>query len=56
MLEFSADGRELLTRAAGDVQDKIGRPVDNGMAAAIDPDCRMIALHLYDGMLKVGAE
>lgn len=37
----------------GDVRDKIGRPAEAGMLAVVDPDCRMIALHLYDGLLKV---
>lgn len=44
---------ELVTRAAGDVKDAIGRPVEAGQLAAVDPDCRSIALHLYDGQLKV---
>ncbi len=43
-----------MTRAKGDVQDQIGRPVDNGQMGLIDPDCRLLALHLYDGLLKVG--
>lgn len=43
-----------MTRAAGDVKDAIGRPVEMGQLAAVDPDCRAIALHLYDGQLKVG--
>jgi hypothetical protein len=50
----AASGCELLTRAAGDVKDAIGRPVEAGQLAAVDPDCRAIALHLYDGQLKVG--
>jgi hypothetical protein len=45
---------ELVTRAAGDVRDAIGRPVEAGQLAAVDPECRAIALHLYDGQLKVG--
>lgn len=44
---------ELETRAYGDVRDSIGRPSDNGQLAALDPDCRMIGLHIYGGMLKV---
>jgi hypothetical protein len=42
-----------VTRASGDVRDAIGRPVEAGQLAAVDPDCRCIALHLYDGQLKV---
>jgi hypothetical protein len=44
---------ELVTRATCDVKDAIGRPVEAGQLAAVDPDCRAIALHLYEGQLKV---
>ncbi|KAE9461432.1 hypothetical protein C3L33_06662, partial [Rhododendron williamsianum] len=40
-------------RAMGDVSDRIGRPTDNGQIGIIDPDCRLIGLHLYDGLFKV---
>eukprot|EP00879_Flechtneria_rotunda_P007343 GHRR01007704.1.p1 GENE.GHRR01007704.1~~GHRR01007704.1.p1 ORF type:complete len:982 (+),score=309.67 GHRR01007704.1:155-3100(+) len=53
ILEYNPIGPELITRACGDVKDAIGRPVEAGHLAAIDPDCRAIALHLYDGQLKV---
>ena len=46
---------ELVTRANGDVQDRVGRPCDNGMIGIVDPGCRMIGLHLYDGLFKVVA-
>jgi hypothetical protein len=49
-------GPELVTRACGDVRDAIGRPVEAGQLAAVDPACRCIALHLYDGQLKVHGE
>jgi len=44
---------ELTTWAAGDVSDKIGEPADNGQLGVVDPECRLIGLHLYDGMFKV---
>lgn len=44
---------EVVTRANGDVSDRIGRPTDNGQIGIIDPDCRLIGLHLYDGLFKV---
>eukprot|EP00878_Enallax_costatus_P005870 GHUV01006158.1.p1 GENE.GHUV01006158.1~~GHUV01006158.1.p1 ORF type:complete len:800 (+),score=216.97 GHUV01006158.1:186-2585(+) len=58
ILEFNPSGPgggpELITRAeAKDVRDAIGRPVEAGQLAAVDPDCRAIALHLYDGQLKI---
>ncbi|XP_030944017.1 DNA damage-binding protein 1-like [Quercus lobata] len=37
----------------GDVSDRIGRPTDNSQIGIIDPDCRLIGLHLYDGLFKV---
>eukprot|EP00775_Hariotina_reticulata_P011705 gene11705-11850_t len=53
ILEFNPEGPELVTRAGGDVKDHIGRPVECGQLAAVDPECRAIALQLYDGQLKV---
>jgi hypothetical protein len=44
---------ELVTRAQGDVRDAAGRPGEHGQLAAVDPDKRLIALQLYDGVLKV---
>ncbi|GLT64999.1 hypothetical protein SLA2020_374570 [Shorea laevis] len=37
----------------GDVSDRIVRPTDNGQTGIIDPDCRLIGLHLYDQLFKV---
>lgn len=58
IVEFSPPGSsgqpELITRATCDVKDAIGRPVEAGQLAAVDPDCRAIVLHLYEGQLKVG--
>lgn len=51
VLEY-ANG-ELITRACGDVSDAVGRPADEGIRAVIDPDCRLIALHMYVSLLKV---
>ena len=42
-----------MTAANGDVLDKVGRPVDAGMVGIVDPGCRMIGLHMYDGLFKV---
>ncbi|KAG2617083.1 hypothetical protein PVAP13_3NG178222 [Panicum virgatum] len=53
VLQWDAEKSELLTRAMGDVSDRIGRPTDNGQIGIIDPDCRLIGLHLYDGLFKV---
>ena len=45
---------ELVTRANGDISDRVGRPCSNGQIGIVDPSCRVIGLHLYDGILKVG--
>lgn len=44
---------ELVTLANGDLQDRRGRPTDVGQIGIVDPDCRLIGLHLYDGLFKV---
>ncbi|KAK1280307.1 DNA damage-binding protein 1 [Acorus gramineus] len=53
VLQWDVETSELVTRAMGDVSDRIGRPTDNGQIGIIDPDCRLIGLHLYDGLFKV---
>ena len=30
-----------------------GRPTDSGQIGALDPDCRLIGLYLYEGLFKV---
>lgn len=44
---------ELVTRANGDASDRVGRPVEVGQRGIVDPQCRLIGLHLYDGLFKV---
>jgi len=53
VLGYDAKTGEIVTRANGDIQDRIGRPADIGQIGIIDPDCRVIGLHLYDGLFKV---
>ncbi|CAN0877348.1 DNA damage-binding protein 1a [Linum grandiflorum] len=53
VLQWDSEASELVTRAMGDVSDRIGRPTDNAQIGIIDPDCRLIGLHLYDGLFKV---
>lgn len=42
-----------MTRANGNVEEKVGRPAENGMLGIIEPTCQMIGLHLYGGLFKV---
>jgi len=44
---------EIVTRAHGNVQDRIGRPAETGIIGIIDPSCRVIGLRLYNGLFKV---
>ncbi|CAB3248588.1 unnamed protein product [Arctia plantaginis] len=44
---------EVVTRAHGNVSDKIGKPSENGILAVIDPQARVIGLRLYDGLFKI---
>ncbi|XP_071542214.1 DNA damage-binding protein 1 [Panulirus ornatus] len=55
ILECIGDGEhlEILTRAHGNVADKIGKPCETGMIAIIDPQARCIVLRLYEGLIKV---
>lgn len=46
---------ELVSRAAGNVEDRVGRPCEDGQLGIVDPEARLIGLHLYDGLLKVSA-
>eukprot|EP00743_Colponemidia_sp_Colp-15_P005247 GILK01005646.1.p1 GENE.GILK01005646.1~~GILK01005646.1.p1 ORF type:complete len:1143 (+),score=205.41 GILK01005646.1:93-3431(+) len=53
VLAYDSRSGEIITRANGDVQDRIGRPSENGQIGIIDPQCRLFGLHLYDGLFKV---
>eukprot|EP00741_Cyanophora_paradoxa_P005067 tig00000851_g4909.t1 len=53
LLAYDPKTKEIVTRASGDVMDRIGRPTDSGHIGLVDPDKRVICLHLYDGLLKV---
>ncbi|XP_052213076.1 DNA damage-binding protein 1-like isoform X2 [Dreissena polymorpha] len=55
ILECQQEGEnlEIITRAHGNVQDRIGRPAEQGIIGIVDPLCRVIGLRLYDGLFKV---
>jgi DNA damage-binding protein 1 len=53
VLSYNAATGEIVTRANGDVQDRVGRPVEVGQIGLVDPEVRLIGLHLYDGLFKV---
>ena len=43
---------EIVTKAYGDVRDKIGKKSETGTIAVIDPESRVIGLRLYDSLFK----
>ncbi|KAL4429821.1 hypothetical protein ABPG77_010938 [Micractinium sp. CCAP 211/92] len=53
VLAFDEETGELVTRAHGDASDRVGRPVELGQRGIVDPQCRLIGMHLYDGLFKV---
>eukprot|EP00960_Hanusia_phi_P003968 116510-Hanusia_phi.AAC.2 len=53
IVEYDSTTGELITKAMGDVQDSVGKAVDGGPIAHIDPEKRMIGFLLYDGLFKV---
>ncbi|KAI8467206.1 MAG: mono-functional DNA-alkylating methyl methanesulfonate N-term-domain-containing protein [Monoraphidium minutum] len=53
VLQYDPATGAPVTAASGDASDSIGRPVDNGQLGILDPECRAVGLHLYDGLLKV---
>lgn len=55
ILECTGDGEEIeiITKAHGNVADRIGKPSETGIKAVIDPKARVIGLRLYDGLFKI---
>lgn len=55
ILECVGDGDNLdiITKAHGNVADRIGKPSETGILAVIDPKARVIGLRLYDGLFKI---
>uniref|UniRef100_A0A6M2DKV7 Putative splicing factor 3b subunit 3 n=1 Tax=Xenopsylla cheopis TaxID=163159 RepID=A0A6M2DKV7_XENCH len=47
------DSISVITKAHGNVSDKIGKPAETGILGVIDPKARVIGLRLYDGLFKI---
>nr|XP_023018140.1 DNA damage-binding protein 1 [Leptinotarsa decemlineata] len=47
------DSIDIITKAHGNVADRIGKPSETGILAIIDPKARVIGLRLYDGLFKI---
>lgn len=44
---------EIVTKAHGNVSDKVGKPAETGILAVIDPKARVIGMRLYEGLFKI---
>ncbi|XP_050465445.1 DNA damage-binding protein 1 [Cataglyphis hispanica] len=55
ILECMGEGEdiEIITKAHGNVADRIGKASETGIKAVIDPKARVIGLRLYDGLFKI---
>ena len=52
VLRYDAAKRQITTKAQGELRNRIGRATDSGPIGGVDPGCRMLGLHLYDGLFK----
>ncbi|ORX91440.1 DNA damage-binding protein 1-like protein [Basidiobolus meristosporus CBS 931.73] len=53
VLSYDHDAGVVNTEANGDLKDLTGKPCESGQIGLIDPECRLIGMHLYQGLLKV---
>ncbi len=53
ILSYNKDTNKIVTRASGNLRDKVGRDLDSGPLGLIDPENRVIAVFLYEGLVKV---
>ena len=53
VLSYDSRTGEIVTRANGDLQDRISKPAENAQIGIIDPNCRAIILHIHTGLFKV---
>lgn len=47
------DNIEIITKAHGNVADRVGKPAETGILAVIDPKSRVIGMRLYEGLFKI---
>lgn len=53
VLSYDSSTGDLVTRAYGSVKDRVGHPTEGRQIGLVDPNCKVITLHLYSGLLKV---
>lgn len=50
---LKGDDIEIITKAHGNVSDRVGKPAETGILAVIDPKSRVIGMRLYEGLFKI---
>jgi len=54
ILEYNSElPQPISTKYSGDISDLNGRETENGQIIVVDPLCRCIIMHLYEGTLKI---
>ena len=53
VLRYDAATGTIRTHSSGNVRDDIGRATEGGQIGIVDPSCRLIGLHLYQGLFKI---
>ncbi|RDD41784.1 DNA damage-binding protein 1 [Trichoplax sp. H2] len=53
ILQYKPETKSIITRAYGDMKNRVSRPSETGLIGIVDPDCKVICLKLYDGWLKL---
>lgn len=44
---------DIVTKAHGNVGDRVGKPAETGIIAIVDPKARVIGMRLYESLLKI---
>lgn len=53
ILAYDSTKQIVVTRATGNLACRVGRDLEHGQRAFVEPQNRMIGMHLYDGHLKI---
>jgi len=53
VLKWDPVNLKLVTKATGNVRDRVGRDFESGQLTVVDPSNRMIAMILSEGMIKI---
>ena len=53
VLAYDLIEKKIVTKFAGTVKERKGREICYGQTSFMDPDNRMIGMHLYEGQIKV---